>query len=41
VQDFEPKKANEEFNEMIQKRPTFIVKNATPKIQKDVRAIPQ
>ena len=41
VRDFEPKKAIEEFNEMIQKRPTFIVENATPKIEKVVRAIPQ
>ena len=40
IKDFEPKKAIDEFNEMIQKRPTVIVENLKP-IEKVVRAIPE
>ena len=41
VRDFEPKRAIEEINEIVKNRPTFIVENPTPKIEKVVRAIPQ
>ena len=41
VREFEPKRAIEEINEIVKNRPTFIVENATPKIEKVVRAIPQ
>ena len=42
ARDFQPKRAIQEINEMVQKRPTFIVENATSdKVEKVVRAIPQ
>ena len=41
VREFEPKRAIEEINEIVKNRPTFIAENATPKIEKVVRAIPQ
>ena len=41
VREFEPKRAIQDFDEMIKNKPTFIVENDTPKIEKVVRAIPQ
>ena len=41
ARDFQPKRAIQEINEMVQNRPTFIVANPTEKVEKVVRAIPQ
>ena len=41
VRKFKPKRAIQDFDEMIKNKPTFIAENATPKIEKVVRAISQ
>ena len=36
AREFEPKRAIEEINKMVKNRPTFIVENDTPKIEKSL-----
>ena len=41
ARDFQPKRAIQEINEMVQNRPTFIVENPTEKVEKVTHVIPQ